>query len=104
MVGLPWGRWKRLSETDAGLMFALSVYEGSLCGCGCGQWAQDAHDPDTDGEWEVIDDDFCYAGAALEEWQKENAGDAEPGQLIRLELFRGVRPVRYQPPGVKGSD
>lgn len=85
-------------------MLALSLYEAQLCQCGCGQWAEDAHDPDTDGEWEVIDDDVCYAGAALEQWQKENAEDAEPGQLIRLELFRGVRPVRYRPAEVKGSD
>lgn len=78
-------------------MLALSLYESMLCGCGCGQWAEDAHDPDTDGEWEVIDDDVCYAGAALDEWRSENAESAEPGQLIRVELWRGERPVRYQP-------
>jgi hypothetical protein len=68
-------------------MHALSVYEASLCEC-CGQWAEDAHNPDTDGEWEVDDETVCYAGKALQEWRSDVGDKAEPGQLIRVELWR----------------
>lgn len=88
MIGLPWGATKRLSETDAGLMFALSIYEGSLCKCGCDQPADLAYDPATDGEWEVDDETVCYAGKALAEWRDDVGDKAEPGQLIRVELWR----------------
>lgn len=97
VVGLPWGQRKRLSETDAGLLYAFSIYEASLCKCGCGQWAEQAHDPDTDGWWEVDDSTVCYAGAASEEWRKENGENAEPGQLIHVVLSSDYEPSREVP-------
>jgi hypothetical protein len=73
-------------------MLALSVYEGMLCGCGCGQWSEIAHDADTDGWWEVNEATVCQAGATLERWRTETAGNAEPGQLIHVELSRDYQP------------
>lgn len=57
-----------------------------MCSCGCGQWAEDAHDPDTNGWWEVDDSQICEAGAALDEWRKEHGERAEPGQLLHVHL------------------
>lgn len=42
-----------------------------LCGCGCGQYADISHDPDTDGWWEVDSETVCYAGQALAEWRDD---------------------------------
>lgn len=61
---------------------ALELYEANLCRCGCGQWAPEAHDPATEGQWLIVDDDapICFAGAVLQEWQ-EKAPKLEPGAL-----------------------
>lgn len=102
---MPWAHRKRLPETDALLYHAHSVYKGNLCGCGCGQWAPEAHDPLMTGHYEIDDSIVCNAGAALQEWQKSDSEHAEPGtipvvrkademaaeQLERLEVERDRR-------------
>jgi len=63
------------------LLHAHSIYKGNLCGCGCGQWAPESHDPLTTGHYEIDDSTVCNAGAALQEWQKSDAEHAEPGTI-----------------------
>lgn len=56
-------------------------HDSLVCDC-CGQWAPSAHDPDTDGEWVVQDDEvICYAGAALQRWRDEE-NKTEPGARV----------------------
>lgn len=74
---MPWREW---GETDRVLSLVLDTHENLLCPCGCGQWMPYAHDPDTDGAWEVDEGVVCYAGAALERWRKDN-DQPEPGLM-----------------------
>ena len=95
MLGLPWGHRKKLSETDAVLWQALASYEARVCSC-CGQWAKDAHDPAKAGAWQVHTDFTCYAGAALDRFNRER-------QQSKSELEPGVRPyVAMQSAGSAG--
>src|SRR5690606_9209673 len=97
VLGLPWGHRKKLSETDAVLEPALASYEARVCSC-CGQWAKDAHDPAKAGAWQVHTDFTCYAGAALDRFNRER-------QQSKLELEPGVRPyVAMQSAGSTGVD
>lgn len=61
---------------------ALELYELLLCRCGCGQLAAESHDPATEGQWVMVDDDapVCFARAAITQWQDEEP-KLEPGVL-----------------------
>ena len=59
---------------------ARRLHDSLICPCGCAQWVPLAHDPDTDGAWEVDEGVVCYAGAALERWRKDN-DQTEPGLM-----------------------
>src|SRR5690606_16560042 len=97
VVGLPWGDRKKRSETEAVRWQALASYEARVCSC-CGQWAKDAHDPAKAGAWQVHTDFTCYAGAALDRFNRER-------QQSKLELEPGVRPyVAMQSAGSAGVD
>ena len=69
------------------LTSALDALEALKCPCGCGQDADLAHDPDTDGWWEVDTETVCYAGAALAEW-RDNKGPEhlDKGALVYVRL------------------
>lgn len=75
------------------LCTALDTLTALECRCGCGQYADIAHDPDTDGEWVVVDDEvICYAGAALERWRDDDGHKGtEPGAQV---FVRRVPPER----------
>lgn len=77
-----------MSETDALLYHAYSIHQSKVCQC-CGQWAEIAHDPDTDGWWEV-ETVTCYAGAELQRWGKDNK-EPEPGTLRHVRLDPAYR-------------
>ena len=85
-------------ETDALLVMAVHYLDSLLCPCGCGQYADVAHDPDTDGWWEVDTDTVCYAGAALAQWREDKGPEQmDPGALVRVVLdpeFYSVRDRR----------
>lgn len=92
-MGLPWGQSKRLSETDAVLLFAYSIYKAERCSC-CGQRASEAHDDATDGFWEVRTV-TCYAGVAL----GEDKAEREPGELRYLLLNRDAMQTQAEMTG-----
>lgn len=75
-------------QTDFLLTQAYEVLQEQRCPCGCGQWADVAHDPETEGLWEVVDDVTCYAGAALHRWRKDN-NEPRPGGLVAVTLQEG---------------
>ena len=81
-LGLPVEEW---GETDSLLTQAYIALDDLRCGCGCGQWADVAHDPDTEGRWQVDDDSTCYAGAALTEFRQAHK-TPPPGALISIQL------------------
>lgn len=72
----PWGR------TDFVLTQAREHLRGLLCSCGCGQYADVAHDPALMHEWQ-IETDTCFAGAKLEEFREHNQ-EPPPGQLVTV--------------------
>lgn len=73
------------------LSLAIDTLKSMECPCGCGQYVDLAHNPDTDGWWEVDTETICYAGAALAEW-RENKG---PEQLDKGALVRVVLDPEY---------
>ena len=81
LLGLSYRQW---GETDQLLTLAYEQCEASRCGCGCGQWMDEAHNPETSGWWEV-DSTVCFAGVALGEWRDQNK-DAGAGTLIGVRL------------------
>ena len=83
-LGLPWREW---GDTDVALVSALDTLEALQCPCGCGQYADLAHDPDTDGWWDVDTETVCYAGAAIAEW-RDNKGpeQLDKGALVYVRL------------------
>ena len=53
----------------------------------CGQYADQAFDPDTDGWWEVDTETVCYACAALAEWREDKGPEQmEKGAQVRVRL------------------
>lgn len=89
--GRAWSTW------DRALALALTLYEDSLCPC-CGVPKSTAWNDDTEGAWSVNDDLICHAGAAREQWRKDDAGNAEPGTLPRVvnTLGRDPDPLMMQ--------
>lgn len=59
----------------------MTVYEASLCPCGCGYPRKKAWDSEADG-WFEGRAQVCYARAAIERWREENGKEAEPGTLL----------------------
>ena len=79
--------WREWGDTDVALTTALDALEALRCQCGCGQWRDVAHDPDTDGWWEVDTDTVCYAGAALAEWRANKGPEQmDKGALVFVRL------------------
>lgn len=87
MLGLPWGRRKRLAETDGLLMMALAAHRAGLCPCGCGQHSQLAHDKSVEWEPHVVQ---CYAGAAKAAYEKDRGDDLPSGALIVMRAVNSV--------------
>lgn len=56
-----------------------------MCPCGCGQFRDEAHDPESDGWWEVDASIICQAGAALETWRRAQK-EPVPGVLPVVRL------------------
>ena len=79
ILGLPWPEW---GETDCLLVAALAEFDALVCSCGCGVWAEDAHDPER--RW-VVDTVTCYAAKALAKYRD----DEKPGVGVLL----AVRPA-----------
>lgn len=83
MLGLSYKRW---GETDRLLTLAFEQCESTRCDCGCGQWIDECHDPETSGWWEV-EQTVCFAGVALSEWREQNKG-APAGTLAGVRLSK----------------
>lgn len=66
------------------LNLAMDTLAALKCPGGCGQWSDESHDADTDGEWVVDDETICYACAALEQYREQDAKEREPGALIHV--------------------
>lgn len=81
MLGLRWPEW---GETALTLLWAGDRLRGMRCACGCGQWADLAHDVDTSGWWDV-ESTQCYASAAVAEWRDQNK-DMPAGTLAGVRL------------------
>lgn len=84
---------KAWGETDFLLTQALDLHEEMLCPGGCGQYADDAHDDNNEGGFEV-QELTCHACAAREQWQADHGGDKrpEPGTLTYVkQLERAPR-------------
>ena len=64
---------------------ALDIIEQS-CPCGCGQSVDQAHDPTTEGRWQVRLTD-CWAGKALAEFHEAHDREEIGGRLVHLELL-----------------
>lgn len=78
-------------ETDTLLSMALTLDERSKCP-GCGQYVDEAHDPDMDGGFEV-EEIVCYACAAQERWRTEHQKNhPEPGTLTFIKKLVERRP------------
>lgn len=75
------GDW---SPTDTLLAMALRLDEQARCP-GCGEYADEAHDPEMDGGYEV-EEVVCQACAARARWQTEHqkSKNPEPGVLTVL--------------------
>lgn len=69
------------------LAVALTLFERSLCPCGCGFPRDKAWDPESDG-WFEARTKVCYAKAAAvrysEEQPKPGSEGYEPGALVYL--------------------
>lgn len=70
----PWG------ETDCLLIMARETLRAALCPCGCGQYADEAHNAAS--EW-TVDETVCRAGAALEKHRKDHP-DPPYGQMLNV--------------------
>lgn len=76
---------RRDAYLDYQLTIALDIHDNDLlCPCGCGFYTVDAHDPDSEGWYEVDDSTICNARAASAQYEKEDGQDAEPGTLITV--------------------
>lgn len=78
---MPWPEW---GDTAITLLQVGDALRAARCPCGCGQWADLAHDPETSGWWDVEPVE-CYARAALTEWREQNK-DAGPETLLGVRL------------------
>lgn len=83
----PWG------ETDFLLTQALELHDRMLCPGGCGQYADEAHDDDNEGGYEVVTV-LCHACAAREEWHKDHSGDEKPGPGTQTAVVKRQRASR----------
>lgn len=81
-LGISKGKWKL---EDAALAMAVRIYETTMvCSC-CGIPTRLAHNPDNDGWYEIDENTICYAGAARDEWQKnQQNNDPTPGVLPHI--------------------
>src|SRR5699024_271505 len=90
---------RRDAYLDFLLTMALDVHDNDLlCPCGCGFYADDTLDPDSDGWYGVDDSVICSARAANTEYQKNDAQDAEPGTLITVVDERKTEAQRQKLP------
>lgn len=79
MIGL---RYKPWGETDLMLTSARKLLKALLCGCGCGQYADESHDPNSRYE---VDTSICKAGEALEQHRELNE-KPPAGQTVSVRL------------------
>lgn len=82
-------------EADTLLSMALTLDEKARCP-GCGQYMDEAHDPDNDGAFEV-EEAVCYACAAQERWRRDHEKNRpEAGTLTYLRKLVARRPRKRQ--------
>lgn len=87
--------------TSRGRALRLAEYEGSICGCGCGQPTSIAYDP---YRIFMVEELNCYAGRALERVrtakhdQAEQAGWPKDWDAGKHFYVRPHDPVRDRPP------
>ena len=73
-------RWPEWGETDFGLTQAYDWFVHSRCPCGCGQSREDCTDPAKADRWQVTLE-TAYAGAAIEDFQREHTNDKGESDL-----------------------
>lgn len=86
---LPW------SEVDTLLSVALTLDARSKCP-GCGQYVDEAHDPDMDGGF-TVEETVCHGCAAQERWRRDHEKNRpEPGTLTWLKKLTKKKPRRRE--------
>lgn len=75
--GLRYPSW---CEEDRILSQALILDEDARCK-GCGHYADESHDPDMDG-WYEVETETCHACAARDRESAGRTGDPAPGEII----------------------
>ena len=65
------------------LLQAADLHDRLVCGCGCGQWEADAHDPIKKHLWQ-IDYDVCFVRRAINTFVEKHEPPEEAVLSIRL--------------------
>lgn len=79
------------SERDRSLAEGHIVEQDGICSCG--NQRSLCHHPDTQGQWDVIDD-VCYATEALEDAASGDGEKPEPGLMRHAILKSDYTPPR----------
>jgi len=76
-------------------LLAMAAKLDDLAKCpGCGQYTDEAHDPENDGGYDV-EEVVCYACAAQERWRRDKEKSRpEPGTLTLLKRLVSKRRQR----------
>lgn len=78
------------SPRDRALAEGLLLQQDETCTCGNPRWL--CHHPDTQGQWDVVDD-VCYAAEALAQAMDDGA-EPEPGLMRHTVLKDDYTPPR----------
>ena len=93
-MGLPWPEW---GDTAVTLLWLGDELRALRCPCGCGQFADEAHDSQTEGRW-VVEATDCYARKALVEWAEAEKPERWTLTGTRLARTEGdMAEVAYDP-------
>ena len=85
---MPWPEW---GETDVLLTQMWQAYIEGLCPCGCGLWADDAHDPDAAFTVTTV---TCRARLAIDEYLDANKDSLTGASLLSV---RRLKPGETDP-------
>ena len=79
------------------LLWVASELRAARCPCGCGQWADEAHDPATEGRW-IVDTAECFARKALRDYAESEHPAAHVLSGVRLATGDAdLAELRYDP-------
>lgn len=79
------------------LALCCAQLKASLCPCGCGQWADEAHDPNLENRW-VVEETLCYPAKATADYRENNDVGESAFLSVRLGTEReAAEATRYDP-------